>query len=125
MSQRWFVARTASEILAKKPTDSVWCRSVMSVTTICFRGLRHLTIARAIYWFDVNEAELRVRILAIFFGGQDHVRLMLTRLLSPSSARSLCTASLGQVAFFLEYHQGSQGQCGPLNSHLCGTLQCF
>ena len=46
-------------------------------------GLRHLTINRAIYWLDVNEAEQRVRILAIFFGGQDHVRHMLTRLLTP------------------------------------------
>ena len=46
-------------------------------------GLRHLTIDRAIYWFDVDEAEQRVRVLAIFFGGQDHVRHMLTRLLTP------------------------------------------
>lgn len=46
-------------------------------------GLRHLTIDRAIYWFHVNEAEQRVRILALFFGGQDHVRQMLTRLLTP------------------------------------------
>ena len=45
-------------------------------------GLRHLTINRAIYWFDVNDQEHRVRILAIFFGGQDHVRHMLTRLLT-------------------------------------------
>lgn len=46
-------------------------------------GLRHLTFDRAIYWFEVNEAEQRVRVLAIFFGGQDHVRHMLTRLLTP------------------------------------------
>ena len=46
-------------------------------------GLRHLTIDRAIYWFEVDEAEQRVRILAIFFGGQDHGRHMLTRLLAP------------------------------------------
>ena len=46
-------------------------------------GLRHLTIDRAIYWFDVNDEEQRVRILAIFFGGQDHVRHMLSRLLAP------------------------------------------
>ena len=46
-------------------------------------GLRHLTIDRAIYWFEVNEAEQRVRILAIFFGGQDHARHMLTWLLTP------------------------------------------
>ena len=46
-------------------------------------GLRHLTIDRAIYWFDVNDKEHRVRILAIFFGGQDQVRHMLSRLLAP------------------------------------------
>lgn len=46
-------------------------------------GLRHLTIDRAVYWFDLNGADQRVRILAIFFGGQDHVRHMLTRLLTP------------------------------------------
>ena len=44
-------------------------------------GLRHLTINPAIYWFDVNEAEQRVRVIAIF-GGQDHVRHMLTRLIT-------------------------------------------
>ena len=44
-------------------------------------GLRHLAIGRAIYWFDVDEACRTVRILAVFFGGQDHVRHMLTRLL--------------------------------------------
>lgn len=45
-------------------------------------GLQHLTIDRAIVWFEVNDAEQRARILAIFFGGQDHVRHMLTRLLT-------------------------------------------
>jgi len=42
-----------------------------------------LTINRAIDWFDVNDEEQRVRILAVFFGGQDRVRHMLTRLLTP------------------------------------------
>ena len=46
-------------------------------------GLRDLMIGRAIYWFEVNEVEQRVRVLALFFGGQDHVRHMLTRLLTP------------------------------------------
>ena len=46
-------------------------------------GLRRLTVDRAIYWFDGNEAEQRVRILAMLFGGQDHVRHMLTQLLTP------------------------------------------
>ena len=44
-------------------------------------GLRHLTIGRAIYWFDIDEAGRTVRVLAVFFGGQDHVRHMMTRLL--------------------------------------------
>lgn len=44
-------------------------------------GVRHLTIDRAIYWFELDEAAQKVRILAIFFGGQDHVRHMLVRLL--------------------------------------------
>ncbi len=44
-------------------------------------GLRHLTINRAIYWFDVNEEKKSIRILAVFFGRQDHVRHMLTRLI--------------------------------------------
>ena len=44
-------------------------------------GLRHLAIGRAIYWYDVDEARRTVRILAVFFGGQDHVRHMMARLL--------------------------------------------
>ena len=44
-------------------------------------GLRHLSIGRAIYWFDVDEESQAVRILAVFFGGQDHVRHMIRRLL--------------------------------------------
>jgi len=44
-------------------------------------GVRFLTIDRAIYWFDVDENAKRVWILAIFFGGQDHIRHMLVRLL--------------------------------------------
>ena len=44
-------------------------------------GLKHLTINRAIYWFEVSTDEKTVRILAVFFGGQNHVRHMLARLL--------------------------------------------
>ena len=44
-------------------------------------GLRHLTIGRAIYWFDVDAPHETVRVLAVFFGGQDHIRHMLARLL--------------------------------------------
>ncbi len=44
-------------------------------------GVRYLAVDRAIYWFDVDEPAEKVRVLAIFFGGQDHVRHMLIRLL--------------------------------------------
>ncbi len=50
-------------------------------------GVRHLTVDRAIYWFDVDEPAQKVRILAIFFGGQDHVRHMLVRLLRQDELR--------------------------------------
>ena len=43
--------------------------------------VRYVSIDRAIYWFDVDEPARKVRILAVFFGGQDHVRHMLVRLL--------------------------------------------
>jgi plasmid stabilization system protein ParE len=45
------------------------------------QGLRHITIGRAIYWFDILEDVGLVRILAIFYGGQDHHTKMLARLL--------------------------------------------
>ena len=44
-------------------------------------GLQHLSIGRAIYWFDIDEPRRTVRVLAVFFGGQDHVRHMMVRLL--------------------------------------------
>ena len=44
-------------------------------------GLRHVARDRAIYWFVVDDEARAVRVLAIFFGGQDHVRHMLARLL--------------------------------------------
>ena len=44
-------------------------------------GLRRLAVGRATYWFDVDESRAVVRFLAVFFGGQDHVRHMMARLL--------------------------------------------
>lgn len=43
--------------------------------------LRHVTIDQAIYWYIVDEDERSVRVLAVFFGGQDHIRRMIIRLL--------------------------------------------
>ncbi len=44
-------------------------------------GLRHLTLERAIYWYQLDAQNETIRILAIFYGGQDHIRQMLLRLL--------------------------------------------
>lgn len=46
-------------------------------------GLRNVTKDRAIIYFDVDDDAHVVRILAIFYGGQDHQRHMLKRALSP------------------------------------------
>ncbi len=43
-------------------------------------GLRHVTKNRAIFYFSLEEATEEIRILAVFFGGQDHQRRMLTRI---------------------------------------------
>ena len=45
-------------------------------------GVRQLPIDRATYWFEVDGAARRVRVLAVFFDGQEQLRRMLVRLLS-------------------------------------------
>lgn len=45
-------------------------------------GLRSVSKGHAIFFFDVDATEQIVRVLGIFFGGQDHQRRMLLRLLS-------------------------------------------
>lgn len=44
-------------------------------------GLRHLALDAAIYWFIPDPDARQIRVLAVFFGGQDHQRHMLVRLL--------------------------------------------
>lgn len=46
-------------------------------------GLRFVPLAGATVWFEVRTTEERIRILAVFTGGQDHRRHMLRRLLEP------------------------------------------
>lgn len=43
-------------------------------------GLRWTTKDRAILYFVVDDAKRSIRILAVFFSGQDHKTLMLNRL---------------------------------------------
>jgi hypothetical protein len=40
-----------------------------------------MVMDRAIYWYDVDDRAQAVRVLGMFFGGQDHIRRMLIRLL--------------------------------------------
>ena len=44
-------------------------------------GLRSVTRKRAVFYYLVDERRRRVRVLAVFFAGQDHQRRMLIRLL--------------------------------------------
>lgn len=46
-------------------------------------GIRHLTLDRAVYYFRLEDVRRgsAVRVLAVFFGGQDHQRRMRLRLL--------------------------------------------
>ncbi|AHD03416.1 hypothetical protein [Leisingera methylohalidivorans] len=48
-------------------------------------GLRSVTKGGALFYFDLAEDEQLLRVLAVFFGGQDQQRQMLLRLLSPHS----------------------------------------
>ncbi|MEX0368183.1 MAG: type II toxin-antitoxin system RelE/ParE family toxin [Ruegeria sp.] len=45
-------------------------------------GLRHVTKDGAIFYFMVDETAQQVRVLAVFFGGQDHRQHMLGRILA-------------------------------------------
>jgi toxin ParE1/3/4 len=45
-------------------------------------GLRSVTRERAIFYFKINEEQRVVTVLAVFFGGQDHLRHMIARLRS-------------------------------------------
>jgi len=47
-------------------------------------GIRSVTKGRAVFYFDLDDGANVLRILAVFFGGQDHDAHMLLRLLKPS-----------------------------------------
>ncbi len=66
--------RKAADKLAKHPFRGTLHDDVL-------QELRHITMGRAIYWFDIVEDAGLVRILAVFYGGQDHHTKMLARLL--------------------------------------------
>ena len=43
-------------------------------------GLRHVTKDKAVFYFIVDEEQRVVRVLGVFFGGQDHRRRILERI---------------------------------------------
>lgn len=45
-------------------------------------GLRFVRKDKAVFWFVADETRQIVQVLAVFFGGQDHTRHMLARLLA-------------------------------------------
>ncbi len=48
-------------------------------------AVRHVTKGRAVIYFDTDDDREALRILAVFFGGQDHHSHILLRLLSGQS----------------------------------------
>jgi plasmid stabilization system protein ParE len=64
------------EALARAPYQGTLLPSVVP-------GLRQVTKNRAIFYFDLDEERQLLRVLAIFFGGQDHRRRFLARLGQP------------------------------------------
>lgn len=48
-------------------------------------GIRFVRLDKAVFWFDLDEQRQVVRVLAVFFGAQDHIRHMLMRALAASS----------------------------------------
>lgn len=44
-------------------------------------ALRNVTKERAVFYFEVDDDARCVRVLAVFYGGEDHQRKMLIRLL--------------------------------------------
>jgi toxin ParE1/3/4 len=48
-------------------------------------GLRHLALDLAVTWFRPRAEQQEVQVLVVFFGGQDHQRRMMVRLLQNSS----------------------------------------
>ena len=79
--QRIMGIRAAAERLALFPERGASRDDILP-------GLRFMVMDRAIYWYDVDDKARKVGVLAIFFGGQDHIRRMLIRLLGPDPVKA-------------------------------------
>jgi plasmid stabilization system protein ParE len=74
-AQRILAIQSSAQNLAKVPFQGTLRPDI-------FDGLRFVRHKKAVFWFVAHEDRKTVQILAIFYGGQDHIRHMLTRLLS-------------------------------------------
>ena len=74
-AQRLLSIQSAAQDLAKIPYQGTLRPDILD-------GLRFVRHNQAVYWFVADEDRKTVQVLAIFYGGQDHIRHMLTRLLS-------------------------------------------
>lgn len=79
--QRIMGIRAAAERLALFPERGASRDDILP-------GLRFTVMDRAIYWYNVDERARTIRVLTIFFGGQDHIRRMLIRLLGPDPVKA-------------------------------------
>ena len=48
-------------------------------------GIRFVRLDKTVFWFDLDEQRQVVRVLAVFFGSQDHIRHMLVRAIAAPS----------------------------------------
>lgn len=73
-AQRVLAIQSSAHDLAKVPFQGTLRPDILD-------GLRFVRHSKAVYWFVAHEDRKVVQVLAIFYGGQDHIRHMLTRLL--------------------------------------------
>ncbi len=66
--------RTSADKLALTPKQGVLRPDILD-------GLRFVRLEKAVFWFVPDDGQEIVRVLAVFFGAQDHIRHMLVRLL--------------------------------------------
>ena len=74
-SQRILSIQSSARDLAKVPFQGMLHPDILD-------GLRFVRNNKAVFWCVVNEELKIVQVLAVFFGGQNHIHHMLMRMLS-------------------------------------------
>ncbi len=79
-AERILVIEDAMEALTAAPHQGTLREDLLP-------GLRQVTKGRAVFYFDVADDAVILRVLAVFYGGQDHQRHVLLRLLAPETSQ--------------------------------------